>query len=107
MVQASTSSSSFNGGAPVQPLQEAARTGAIQADDLALATSAREPIIVHDPQEAEFDSRGTPNEDINNKSVDLEEKGSVEKPDAVPSIDVEQEGGKYGVRAVIGGFGVR
>lgn len=97
-------------GAPPLDLQKAAADGSVHADDLALATSAREPIIVHDPEEEDLEngrSTLTPDEDVARKSTELEKIDSNGKADAVPSIDAEQEGGKYGVRAVIGGFGIR
>lgn len=64
---------------------------------------------MHDPQEADF---GVSDDLQKESNVDLEEKGTAGSEDssktdaAVPAVDAEQEGGKYGVRAIIGGFGI-
>lgn len=83
--------------------------GKTDADDLALATSANEPTVVHDARDIDIENGSGPSipgEDVYSKSME-ESNGNAEKVDAIPSIDdAEQEGGKYGVRAVIGGFGI-
>ena len=91
------------GGAPFKG------NGNTDADDLALATSANEPTVIRNAGDIDVENASgasIPGEDVYSKSME-ETNGNAEKVDAVPSIDdAEQEGGKYGVRAVIGGFGI-
>lgn len=99
--------------------------GQMQMDDLALSTSADEPIEIHErengavhgPQKKLSSKMFPDRQDIDaNLSKEEEEAGGAPQGAAADQSSAhtidnskhaeEPEGGKYGVRAIIGGFGI-
>jgi hypothetical protein len=72
-------------------------------DELALSTAAEEPEAsdIGDIEDNRVLAAGP--EKLNSTDESLEKRGA-ERPS---SVHAEDEGGKYGMRAIIGGFGIR